>query len=633
MLRDFEAERQQLDGLAAELIEAGRISRTETARRELPDPRFAISLRASLLDQFAQRRTTDGLAPVPPTRPLGWVGPERRAVGRSVAGPRPEWADRQEFLGVAAVEREDARPESGRRWEQAPAGLPQTAVGEETEAAAHVAVLRPAVRWHMPVRVMPARWVAVGLAASLAIASLMYGTVQLFPSSPTATAEVVVGATVTRGGVTSSLVVGEELKPGDTIEVAQGGNATIALGDSFIRMASASSLRLDGLDPNHVLVSQLAGRAYHRVSVDEDGDYTVMTGPVKWTAAGTAFDIDRYPWGADGEEVRGLALLDDLRLTSPDLSRSLDQGQSATIRLSGADELADDPSLGSITADTLADAWLILNAQLDHLAGLDLGELAVLVTPSPVATRTEGPLPTEPPATTPAPTPKPTPRPTPRPTQAAPVNLGNLSVAYDAESGKYTLGWSKYTGAWTTGKTHYKLLYEPWGTTPSYGTSDWWASLESRTERSWTGEIPNGDYAVRVQVIDESSGTVVRAQTGVLHLKTLPPTASLGGLSADISVPGQVTFSWTGYSGGWPYSYYKLVYGPPGSNPSYLAGASYLAVPSAGQTSVTIEIGAEGFAAGTELDLRIQAIGYPYGSGYAFGQTSVLTFTVPVPSA
>jgi hypothetical protein len=622
MWRDLTTEREQLDGLAAELAEAGRIARAATSRGEVADPRFAAMLRASLAGQMPQLRTVDGLAPVPPTRPLGWAeGQERRAAGRPLAGGRREWVARDEDLTADGVAPRTARPQSGRRWDDPqPAEFGYAPPAEEAAPdTGHVAMLKPSVRWQVPVRVMPARWVAVGLAASLAIASLMYGTVSIFPSGPTATAEIAINATLTRGGSTSPLATGAELKAGDQVAVEPGGQATIVVGGSYMRMAPGSEVRLDGLDPNHVVVDQLDGRVYHRVDVDEGGRYTVATATVTWTATGTAFDIDRHAWGADGEEVRGLALLDGLGLTGPEVDASLRQGQSATVILSGAGVPDGSASVAAITGDTLADAWLIQNAQLDRLAGLDLGELASLLTPSPEITPTIGPVPTEPPPA----------QPTPKPTPAGPINLGSLSVSYDSGSGQYAFSWAKYTGTWNAGSTYYKLLYAPWGTTPSYGSSDYWACLDSRYTHSWTGEIAPGDYAVRVQVVDETSGVVVRAQTGVFHLKTLPPTQSLGSLNVDASVAGQVTFSWSGYSGGWPFNYYKFVYGPKGSNPSYLAGAGYFAAIGPEGTSVTLYIGEGDFTPGTELDLRIQAIGYPYDSGYVFGQTNVLTYTVP----
>jgi hypothetical protein len=126
---------------------------------------------------------------------------------------------------------------------------------------------------------------------------------------------------------------------------------------------------------------------------------------------------------------------------------------------------------------------------------------------------------------------------------------------------------------------------------------------------------------------------VIRAQTNVVRLKvtaaaTLPPAQDLGALNAVDNHDGTFTFNWTGYSGG-SYNYYKLVYEPTasGKTPSYPGGSAFWAVPSKGDTSVTLTLGVNNFMPG-DYKVRIQAIGYPDGP-YAYAQTTVLTLTVP----
>ena len=659
MSPDDRREMEQLESLAAELTEAGRAARAVSSRRETPDPAFAARLRAQLLSGQPQA-VSDLAAPIPlaPDRPLG--APELVPDRRWSAAVTPVSAAGAAAAGIAASAAGASPtplPESGKRWRDltvrdrtaepiavlAPAETPEI---EPDGPADHVAVLRPKVTWRFPTRIQPSRWVAVGLAASIAIATLFAGTTLMFPAGPTASVQLAVATTLVRGGQTSPLVAGDELHQGDLVEVGSGGGATLAMGASFVRMAAGSDLRLDGLDPAHIVLNQLAGRVYHRVSVGGRGDYTVATASVKWVATGSAFDLNREVLSSGGEQVRGLALLDGLDLTGPQLAANLSQGQSAVVELA-AGSPAGAPSVAQIGLPTLADGWLVQNARLDAISGLDLGELAVDVSPTPVPTTTPLPSlnPTKPPtdvatatqtaeptvsptaSPTHKPTPKPTRKPTPKPT--GPLYLGKLTIVHNG-NGTFSFSWPKYAGE---GFTYYKLVYGPAGTMPVYGKDGfgYWACNETRDANSWTGSIEVGDYAVRLQVIDESSGNVViRAQTGVVHLKvvgsvgTLPPTQNLGSLGVHPDGDGKYTFTWTAYSGGQEFSYYKLVYVAWGGNPSYLNGDPYWAVPGTGDTSTgSIAVGSGDWA------VRIQAIGYPFGKAFVYGETGVFHLTVP----
>ena len=143
------------------------------------------------------------------------------------------------------------------------------------------------------------------------------------------------------------------------------------------------------------------------------------------------------------------------------------------------------------------------------------------------------------------PTPGPTRKPTPKPTPAGPANLGKLTIV-DNGDGTYTFSWPEYTGE---GFMYYKLVYGDWGTTPNYPASPFWACNDSRDDSSWTGPVDVGDYAVRVQVVDESKGIVIRAQTGIVHLNvtqpapTAPPVQSLGALGVTDDGGGNYTFT------------------------------------------------------------------------------------------
>ena len=580
MSLDELTELEQLDSLAAELVEAGRLARAVNAQRARPEPAFAMQLRAELLGELPSRpciseatRVEEGIAgvPLPPTRPLDAAGRllERRQANRPFdlerrsSYPAPDLA--LLALGPSAPTDAPDSARAGKRWaavgvgEPIGGGLATTPRGEEAD---RVAPLHPSIHWHIPTRAMPSRWIAAGLAASVAIASLFYGSGIFWPVRASATADEAVAATLVRGGTSSVLAVGGELREGDEIRVASGGRATLMLGASIVRLGSGADLRLDSLDPNHEAVSQLAGRVYHRVSVPAGGDYRVVTASATWEAHGTAFDIDREGTAGGGEEVRGLALQHGLTLRGPQLDETLPEGTGATVVLRADGAPLGTPVLEPIGSLALADAWLIENAGLDARLGLPLGLLASVptptptiepkteptpeTTPEPAVQPTDAATPAPTPAPTPTPTSRPTPRPTPNPTPAGPPNLGTLTIT-DKGGGTYKFQWPKYTGS---GFQYYKLVYGAWGTQPSRPDSPYWVCNTSAGATSWTGSIAAGDYAVRVQVIDETSGkTIIRSQSAVVRLTVAaqpspPPTVDLGALGFTDNGDGTYTFSW-----------------------------------------------------------------------------------------
>ena len=387
MLPDDPRELEQLDALAEELREAGRIARSALTSREIPDPAFTARLRLKLVGSAAP--ASSSTAAVPPSRPLDLPALlDRRSSGRPLDTDR---AAATTASGAVDEASRQAGPDSGRRWgrheataAERPLALPQTEpLDLEAARSGHAAALRPALEWRFPTRVLPARWVALGLAASLVVASFLYGTTIVFPARPYAVADVANNATVVRGGSASPLTQGAELYEGDEIRVAAGGLATLSMGGSFARMAGGSDMRLDGLGSSAIVVEQLGGRVYHRVVVGPEGKYEVVTGSVDWTATGTAFDLDRHSAAGGGEVVRGMALLDGLGLSGPSLETALIQGESATVALGPLGSPAAAPVVQSIGSTMLNDKWLIENARLDNLEGLDLGELAALLTPTP----------------------------------------------------------------------------------------------------------------------------------------------------------------------------------------------------------------------------------------------------------
>ena len=657
MSRDERNEIEQLDDLAAELVEAGRAARIADSLHGRPEPAFAMRLRAELLRDLPSHSSAvdvasadDGAAvPVPPYRPLGVPARpfERRegkrpfAVERRVEGL--EAAGTHDLTLLAATETPDdgsRATRAGKRW--AATGPDELAVGAfpsagEAGATGHVTALHPSMRWHIPTRAMPSRWIAVGLAASVALATLVYGSGIFSPERAPATADQAVAATLVRDGTASTLTAGAVLREGDEIRVDPGGRATLMLGSSIVRLDSGADLRLDSLDPNHETVNQLAGRAYHRVSVPAGGDYRVVTASLTWEARGTAFDLDRSATAGGVDEVRGLALQHGLDLRGPQFAASLLEGTETTVQLGADGAPVGAPVMGSIDSQSLADAWLMENAGLDARLGLPLGLLSSIASPSPTLEPTVEPTPeltpeptdTATPAPTPTPTHQPTPKPTPQPTPAGPANLGQLTITSNGD-GTYKFRWPEYTGS---GFQYYKLVHGPWGTQPSYPSAPYWAANSPASANSWSGAVPAGDYAVRVQVVDLSGGgTIIRAQTNTVRLTVtapppLPPTVDLGALGVTDNGNGTYTFHWTQYTGG-TFSYYKLVYEPTasGKDPSYPAGSSYWDVPPVGAGSsapITIDPG--------DYKVRIQAIGYPNGA-YAYAQTTALLLTVPAPT-
>jgi hypothetical protein len=685
MSRDELSDMEQLDGLAAELTEAGRLARVATAHRERPDPAFAMRLRADLMRELPQpcsiteiepAWTVAAGAPMPPVRPLGIPDrlAERRSSRRHFVGPGPsvpaEQSEPEKLDVICAVAPAAADPtRAGRRWEHlenasgsrsAPSVLDAAPAGHEAEQAAEedgrVTALKPSMRWHIP-GVTPSRWVAVGLAASVALALLAYGGGIFSSARAVAVAGDSASAVLIRGGASSVLTSGTELRQSDEIKVGAGGRATLQLGGSYVRMDGGSDVQLESLDPDHLVVSQITGRVYHRVVVPSGGDYQVATATVSWKADGTAFDLDREPTAGGGEQVRGLALCDGLDVQGPGLQNSLAEGTSATVALSAGGTPAGSAVVGPITAQTLADDWLISNAGMDAALGLPLGQLAALMSPTPTvspttkptpaptvrpahtsaATPTPTPTPTVRPTVTPTPTPVPTPRPTPRPTPKPtprptprptpkptpyrPAYLGQLTITHNAD-GSYTFSWPKYTGS---GFMYYKLVYGDYKSTPSYAEgSPYWTCGESQTTNSWTGFIDPGDYSVRLQVVDEPDGKViVRSQTNIVRLTVTTP--SLGALSYHNNGDGTYTFTWTAYAAA-SFDSYELVYETdPDCDPSFVDGSSSWAAPGTGDTSA----GPISIPSGT-YRVRLQAIGEPDGCDpFAFAQTDILDLTVP----
>jgi hypothetical protein len=659
MSPDRLSEMDELDALGAELAEAGRIACVAIAPRSRPDPVFTMRLRAGLLDAFGsslmvpadEADAPDLVEPLP--RRVELTGPRAEDAAASLAPlaaasaepPEPGSRARGAVPAFFARLGRSIRTGSGRA---SPAPVEVIRGADEDDRSGSTGSptrLRPAIRWRVRRQATRSRWVGLGVAATLIVGLLAAGTLLLRPAEVPVRADQAVVATLLRGGSTSTLTPGTTLAKGDEVRVGPGGLAYLTIASNQVRLDAGADVRLDSLEPTAIVIDQLAGRVYHRVLLPRGGTYTVVTGDVDWKAVGTAFDLDRLATPS-GEQVLGLALQHDLQVAAPGYYGNVPQGSSAVFALNASGSAAGAPTTGSIAVQSLWSPWLIENAQLDAQLGLPLGELAEVVNATPTPTETARPTASPPasataaatptptpkptpkptPTPTPTPTPKPTPTPTPKPTGIA--YLGSLSISQNA-NGSYRFSWPEYTGH---GFQYYKLVYGPWGTQPTFNGSNYWACNEAVADTNWTGYVEPGDWAVRLQVVDESSGKIViRAQTQVLRLKvSVPATKDLGQLQWRDNGDGTYKFWWTGYSD-LPFSYYKLVFGPDPSDPSYVTGSPYWAVPATGATSVKLTVGEGNFQPG-EWSVRIQAIGYPFGSAYVYAQTSVAHVTVSPPA-
>jgi len=208
------------------------------------------------------------------------------------------------------------------------------------------------------------RWTA--LAASAVIALMAFGIAadRLVPaSSDRATVASAVAATIIRSGHAAALTAGTEIGPGDTVVVGPAGSAVVRLDVGEARLAPGAALRIDELRGGGAVLEQLAGRVYHRVAPTAEGGYVVATGSVTWTAAGTAFDLDREPVSDSTlERVTGTVIERSVLLNGPSLAGTLVEGRQATVMLG-----TETPAVATqeVPAAWYADPWVAGNTRLD----------------------------------------------------------------------------------------------------------------------------------------------------------------------------------------------------------------------------------------------------------------------------
>ncbi|HMJ80275.1 MAG TPA: hypothetical protein VK592_04470, partial [Candidatus Dormibacteraeota bacterium] len=448
-----------LEALAADLAATG--ARSRRARRTAATPAVAYSaaLRQRLLMEPGAPEAVEGalaLAPLPPVvEPLsdamlaGGVVEPAAVAAEGLAAEAPALR-----LERRRYRRPDPSPGTVSPWSDERAALP-VEVAPPTR--------RP--RWR------PRRLVALAVAVIVVAAAALGASRFLMPGTVLqAVAGDVAGVVLTRGGQSSALQAGTILLEGDTITVSPTGSAAFSVGGSIARLAGGAVVHLDAIDAQGITIAELAGRVYNRVDPADGVPYRVVTGPLTWTASGTAFDVDRIPVlageGAGGERVTVIAVEHDVALAGPGLEANVAQGQQAVVVLGGSGPIQ--PRIMAADEQAWQDPWLVENGSLDQVLGFPLGSLtaelatespssSAEVTPSeeptvsaspsgePSASPSAAATPTVAPATPPqgGPSPSPSPSPTPKPTPG----LATLDLTLRACPGGVVIDWGTYTGS------------------------------------------------------------------------------------------------------------------------------------------------------------------------------------------
>jgi hypothetical protein len=541
-------------------------------------------------------------------------------------------------------------------YAMAPAG----AISAEPARPARAAALRfPSIARFVPARsaaVRPTqRWAIVAVAAAIAIAMLGSFSGRFSPASLEARATEAVGATIVRGGVASALASGASLRAHDEIRVDPAGRATLGIGAGLVRLAGGADLRLDDLSADGPRLDLLAGRSYHRVALPGGGTYVVATGALRWTALGTAFDLDREPTGDGRDRVTLLGLQHSVSVAGPDLRATVGEGRAATVDVSAGD--ASDLAVGPIDPAVLDDPWLVANARRDRDLGFPLGVMGPLAVgptaapgtepPSegpaseepgasapPVATPAERPTasPTSRPVirATPAPTPKSTPKPsrvpTPEPTSRPLASLGLDLVSCD---GGIVIDWATYDGE---PFDHYATLRNtspsiPKAYPPRAGAAfvDGTYTRNRLRTSAYDAGRDAGTWYYRSMAFDAANRVIAASP---IRSATARPVRDLGALTVGPGDGSTTTFSWTPYEG--PAACFgaaKLVVSRVDPSPSSFDGSPVLFA--TGEQGVSEAVA--NLDPGT-YHFRLQVVRFTdLGSPAKFlvAQTAVATYTVP----
>ncbi|HEY8167389.1 MAG TPA: hypothetical protein VIF84_01625 [Candidatus Limnocylindrales bacterium] len=625
--REDPAIKAALDALAAELQTAGRDARANAAEPERPLVTWAAALRDRLIAAAGTKpwqASADGLA-----------GAKAWAMQAPDASTKP-WA-------LDAPPQASLKPWSA---EALSASTKPWAVEAPTSASTKPWVLPFLARAErLSVRPMPLAGLA--MAAVLVMVAVVGLAAIRSPGAPPAVAGVSVDAWLVRDGIRSSLADGIALHAGDAIDVGAAGGATLHLGDGEARLAGGASLRITALADGSVTLEQLAGRVYHRVALPEGGRYVVATGPLRWVAEGTAFDLRRSTTSGGGEQAELLAVEHAVTVRGDDLSARVAQGKLAVVTLTeGAAEALD---IAPVPPELLDDPWLWANADADHQLDFELGILATrrgepTPIPTAVGTATPGATPAEaaeaagtpaPAAATPAPKPRatarPTAKPTAKPTQAptsAPTAVPTPTMTLDLTAchGAVLIEWEEVKkGSFD----HYLTLrntdssipkaYPPKNGAVDPGTT--YANDRDQLSAFDAGADAGTRTYYRAMTFDDDDEV-----TAWSSVKSVVPKdhADLGPLDVSGTALG-LSFSWSSYGGpGKCFDYYKIVSSPDHANPSYLDGDQVLAAPgSQGDSSAAGLVHLPG-----TYHFIVEAIKRTDTGKFLVAHTEVETFTV-----
>ena len=483
----------------------------------------------------------------------------------------------------------------------------------------------------------PASWWSITAAAAALVVALVGLNANMFLPVPAASRVTnAVGAELIRQGETTALSVGTELQAGDEVRVSSDGSAALQIGESRVRLAGSTDLRLTSLDRANIALEQVQGRAWHRVVMPADGHYVVTTAGVSWTASGTAFDLERTT-SVSADTVHALSVQHAVVASGNGLLVTVAEGHGATVLL------GDRPSIETSVIDpavAAADPWIRANAVADAAAGLSVGMLAgltlAIATAAPTGTTepaaTTSPSPTDvveataPPVATPSPTPHPTPRPTPKPTPGP--TLGSMGLTAGACPGGVTLDWTVPDMA---GIHHIQVLRGSSGEVPmAYPPGPGITAIDGgyTTDLAKTSgfDIREVSGSAWYRAVAYSAQDKPIAASDIRSLSALGP-ASLGTLGVSGSTPGELSFSWTslGASSGC-FSYYKVVKSADDPSPSYLTGAT--AIAAIGDQSASGSL-VTGLPSGGTFYFRVEAIRATALGKFVVGASTVVQATVP----
>lgn len=257
---------------------------------------------------------------------------------------------------------------------------------------------------------------------------------------------------------------------------------------------------------------------------------------------------------------------------------------------------------------------------------------AVSPEPNPDPSGSIGPDPTvSTPATAAAsPTPKPSVKPSLTPARTAAPTPASMSLVANACPGGVVLDWSKPAVA---GLDHYAVFRAAGGSVAAAYPPD--AAIAVDSASSWDPTATDGFDAD----LGAGSGATYRAfaldaSEAVLAVSSLASTTGLavtdlGALAVDTSVPGSLTASWIapGVASSC-FTWGKLVVSATDPDPSYLKGATYLAViGDPATTSVTV-----GEPAAKTFWMRYEVIRATSLGKFVVARTSVIQVSTPAPT-